>query len=64
MILDDVFSSLDATTSAAITSNLLQSNGLLRDKRTTVIMTSHSGTTSIHLPLSGLPLLSLCILTE
>jgi ABC-type multidrug transport system fused ATPase/permease subunit len=44
VILDDVFSGLDAHTESAIFHNLLGSHGILRDLKTTVIVASSRGT--------------------
>ena len=43
MILDDVFSGMDATTEHLVFSRLLGPQGLLRKSGTTVIIATHAG---------------------
>lgn len=43
ILLDDVFSALDTTTSTAIFNNLLKLNGLLRSSNPTIVLTTHAG---------------------
>lgn len=46
ILLDDVFSALDTTTSSLIFNNLLKPNGLLRSSNSTIVLTTHAGTYS------------------
>lgn len=47
LVLDDVFSGLDATTENAVFHNLLGPHGLLRKAKMTVVLASSNGTDQI-----------------
>ena len=49
MVLDDVFSGIDARTLKRISERLLGPQGLLRQNRTTVILATHSSKRDVHL---------------
>lgn len=53
MVLDDIFSGLDATSEALIVDRLFGPNGHFRKTNTTVLIATHSSTSHFKIELSG-----------